>query len=305
MASLGFSPRLLSDCGALPDGDRIRFPYHNPELGQTYFRVYHLTRWQANGNYKLWEPGARAAGSMWVAKQPDPFARIVLVCEGETDALAAVHHGCPWGVVSLPGAQMMTPYLAGYLSGWAQQLIFAFDNDNAGRHGLEKWSRLLDTDLRIADLEQDTDLRYHLATGEIPPWNGNITGFPKPPDPEVPAQSLNFTFSPRTELRAPRDENHDPKPDLRATWDRLVPRRQRIRRDGRNRSVASAYCPLHDDKNHPSAWVGTHRWGCFACGIDAADVYELIAWTQGIEQPGVKLTGDSFRRAKEYARSIA
>lgn len=68
--------------------------------------------------------------------------------------------------------------------------------------------------------------------------------------------------------------------------------------------MREAFCPIHDDGSKPSAWVGEHRWGCWACGIENADVYELVAWTRGVVPVGQKLAGEAFKEAKKITEEL-
>lgn len=258
-------------------------------------------------NYRLWERGSHAKGALWFPLNEhctDP--RTVLLCEGETDALAAVQAKCPWTVAAVPGSSMSDSTLRAFARsrGW-DRVIVAFDNDEAGHKGARKVAQ---------DAGNVPVCRLTPPNGDLKEWlQGN-----QPRVHEADWDKIELALEDFAPLEAPRPLPSritlpdfrrpllsDERPDLLTVWKQIarpLPSRP-ARRDAQGRQLQEAFCPFHDDGREPGAWVGETRWGCWVCGIESADVYELIAWHHNLVAVGTKVTGSAFRRARELGRS--
>jgi hypothetical protein len=310
LTSKGLTWHALAAVTAVSRHHKILFPYTELDDHRYYNRVYDLRRWEAGLPYKLWVTGARAKGALWWPRGESHKRRTkLLVCEGETDTLAAIQHDCPWDVVCVPGTSMLdTTFPQRVGASTYDTVLLAFDSDEPGNRAALQAARLLaqeapSTEVLRVHLPHDAkDLRDALQSQEECSWDSLLKH----------ATSLHLYQERRTTapfsrpapwISAPGD--WQPKPDLQTVWNRLCPPTRPLRHDGHGRPIRQAWCPLHDDGREPAAWVGHHRWGCFACGIDSADVYELVAWVKGIVPPGVKLSGHAFREAQKAAQELA
>jgi len=291
-------------------GPKLWFTYELPD-GTLSHRLFDLTRdnQEHQFNYRIWQHGSKAKGSLWfpvsaVASETST----ILLCEGETDALAAVQSGCPWRVACSPGAAMTSKSLQGFAARFrVDRYVCAFDNDDAGNDGAQRvLSHVGDVPVcRLApppgqDLkewlkgdqprvpEADWD-KIELSLEDIVP-----RAVPRP----APSRIVLPSFS--------RPIAGTGKPSLHYVWSQIarpLPKAP-VRTDAQGRKIYEAFCPIHDDGRNPGAWLGEERWGCWVCGIDSADVYELVAWTRNVVQVGQKLRGQDFVRAKELANTI-
>ncbi len=291
-------------------GPRLWFDYERPDgqVARRYIEPYREIT--GTGNARYWETGAKAKGAAWFPSSDyERDYRTVLLCEGETDALAAVQSHCPYRVACVPGAAMHTDEILALLGEDTDEIVCAFDNDDAGNKG----AQLLKDNLSASDVELSrllpptgSDLK-DLLRGDQPrvseaDW-GALTGR----FGAIPVVAVIRPAPVRMSLPTFRRPIRNDKPDLMHVWTQIarpLPKRP-PRKDAKGRVIYEAYCPLHDDGKKPGAWVGEDRWGCWVCGVEAADVYELVAWTRGVTAPHAKLIGQDFARAKEIARTIA
>lgn len=291
-------------------GPRLWFDYerYDGTVARRYIEPYREIT--GTGNARYWETGAKAKGAVWFPASPHQSQpRTVLLCEGETDALAAVQSGCPYLVACVPGAAMHDTELPRFFDNICDEIVCAFDNDDAGNKGAQL--------IREHCAQSDLDLSRFL-----PPSGSDLKDVLKGDQPrvltadwhslsqqfgEIPVVSVVRPAPLSMTLPTFRRPIHNDKPDLLAVWQQVarpLPKRP-PRHDAKGRAIHEAYCPLHDDGKKPGAWVGEDRWGCWVCGIESADVYELVAWTRGVVAPHTKLRGQDFARAKEIARTIA
>lgn len=320
MKSKGLRSETLDAAGVIHDGDRLYFGYRLPgEHTDIQTRYIDLRAWERGDQDKWWSPGSTAKGAYWPAmhafhRVPElehTLPRRVLVCEGETDALAAVQHcidhpsDYPFSfIIAVPGAHTVGRELIDKLLEWGYEIVVAFDRDEAGDAGAQKiaWHVAERAPItRLVFPNSENDLREVVLSNDFYRYEREVLEQQPRIEPHKPIPSRHSSRSKigRNQL------DPDLKPDLQRVWDVLVPRSKRLRKDGQGRALRQAWCPIHDDGEKPGAWVGEDRWGCFVCGIESADVYELVAWVRGYAQPGDSLHGDTFTKAREEARSLA
>ena len=276
----------------------LNFQYEQLD-GGTATRYIDLVAWYQGTNDKWWIPGSKARGAWWIALER-PEAGPLLLCEGETDALAAVQNNAPFSVIAaIPGANTICEeFVTERILKYHGPVVLAFDNDDAGRTARDKLAWWVADRRPIWELclpEHLNDLR---AVLEAHPGYG----YDQRPVAQVPLVAP----APPLPRATPQKRTHESeeKPDLNRVWDLLSPRSRYARKDASGRRIRQAWCPLHDDGEKPGAWVGEYRWGCFVCGIESADVYELVGWVRGYAPPGQPLLGDSFREARDEARRL-
>lgn len=293
-------------------GPRLWFDFDHPDgaTARRYIEPYREIVKDAKG-HRFWEVGSKAKGSLWFpVNEHETERHVLLLCEGETDALAAVQSKCPYVVACVPGASMTSASINTFCDRYDYDgVICAFDNDDAGNKGAQLLRGYLDTD------------KYELQR-LLPPPGGDLKDWLKGDQPRVQEAdwdkiSLSLSDLPSyvtpsakpesIPLRSFRRPVRGDKPDLLAVWSRICPPlpKRPARHVSEGRELHEAFCPLHDDGRNPGAWVGEDRWGCWVCGIESADVYELVAWTRGIVPTHAKLHGQDFARARDMARVIA
>jgi len=292
-------------------GPRLWFEFEHPDgtVARRYIEPYREVLKDSKGA-RFWETGSKAKGSLWFPTNPhETHDYVLLLCEGETDALAAVQSRCPYSVACVPGAGMASESLNEFCRIYSyDEVLCAFDNDDAGNRGAELVRQHLDTgtyDLQRLLPPPGHDLKDWLRAGQPrvqeADWHRiarRITDLPTYTSPAAKPQSMRVTS-----FRRPV---YGEKPDLLTVWSRICrPLPHRPARVVGQRKIHDAFCPLHDDGKNPGAWVGEDRWGCWVCGIESADVYELVAWTRGVVPTHGTLRGQDFARAKEIARAIA
>lgn len=288
------------------EDNKLWFPYTQYD-GRTAMRYIDLEAFRRRQQDKWWALGSRAKGAIWWAQSFHPKLsslerKHVLICEGETDALAAVQSGAPYSWIwCIPGANTGSQELVNRLCETKHTYTLAFDNDDAGKAARQKFAWWAADRVGFNSIIFDdgvNDLRQQLQ--ENP-------GFKYPTEKLV--QTPIVTAAGKVPDGRPKKmtwaENREEKPDLQTVWSALSPRSKPLRKDGQGRAMRQAWCPLHDDGKKPAAWVGEDRWGCFVCDISSADVYELVGWVRGYAQPGQALTGDAFKQAQKEARLLS
>jgi len=288
-------------------GGKLWFAYQQPD-GEIAWRIFHANQAiVGETNYRLWQKGAHAKGALWFpvnehCTEPDT----VLVCEGETDALAAIQSHCPWAVVSVPGSSMSDTTLRTFAKQrrW-DRIVVAFDNDEAGHKGARDV---------VSNAKPHHCCRLTPPKGDLKEW---LQG-DQPRVSEADWDKISLALEDFAPVAVPRPQPSgirlpdfsrpmlgDEKPDLLQVWRsiaRPLPRRP-SRRDAKGRVLQEAFCPFHDDGSTPGAWVGETRWGCWVCGIESADVYELLGWHHNLVPLGQKLSGTAFTQAKDLGRA--
>lgn len=282
-------------------------------------RVFHVTGTDIAEvkTQKLWDKGSKAKGAVWypINKHRVGTDHTLLLCEGESDALSAIEAGCPFTVGCLPGAAMFHMKLRKiWFERQFDRVIVCFDNDEAGRRGASSIgnNEIVENTVPVTLLtppQEGWDLNLWLkgGTGAVSPcdWSRLEESLETVAPMEIPRPELHpapVTFALAGARGRIKLQNQ--KPDLRQAWKALCrPLPNRPGRNVKGARLQEAYCPLHEDGNTPAAWVGANRWGCWACDVQG-DVYELVAWTQGIVAPGVKLTGESFKEAKARTEEL-
>lgn len=145
----GIDPELAADLGVTWDRTAIHYPHGR-------------TRNLGDGP-KMTQPPGAPLDVWWPWGRPTNPTRSVLVCEGESDALAALSAGCPMPVVSIPGTGFPVKRLARELTG-VRLVYLAADADEAGDQLIEK---AREAGLRVLPIKLDPgqDLADALADG--------------------------------------------------------------------------------------------------------------------------------------------
>ncbi|NBU11824.1 MAG: toprim domain-containing protein, partial [Proteobacteria bacterium] len=250
-------------------GPRLWFNYERPDgtLAERYVEPYREIKGQ--GNARFWRTGAKAKGALWFPLSATETERhTLLLCEGETDALAAVQSHCPYKIAAVPGAAMHSDLINEFLNDYnIDRVVCAFDNDDAGNKG----AALLAEHVQDVPVERllppnGSDLKEWLQAGTPrvaeADWakiSALIGDLPAPVAPRP--QPLRVSIP--TFRRPIRND----KPDLAHVWSQICPKlpNRPARTDAQGREIREAYCPLHDDGRKPGAWLGEDRWGCWVC----------------------------------------
>lgn len=290
-------------------GPRLWFDYDHADgsTAQRYIDPYKEI--QKLGGARLWKTGAKAKGALWFPlSEIDTQRFTLLLCEGETDALAALQSDCPYKIAAVPGASMHSAEINDFITDYQiDRVVCAFDNDDAGNKG----AALLQTHVKELTVERllppiGSDLKEWLQAGTPRVAEADWEQIALLID-DLPAPVAPRPLPLRIQLPTFRRPIRSDKPDLLLVWRSICPKlpNRPARTDSTGRETREAFCPLHDDGTKPGAWVGEDRWGCWVCGIESADVYELVAWTRGVVPPQYKLQGQDFARARELTRAIA
>jgi len=131
-------PELATACGVREVEGELVFPYRTPN-GAGFTRLRSLN----GGSAKVKQPPERSLALWWPLRRPRG-AEAVLVCEGESDALAALEplsesRFASLELVALPGTGFPAKRLAEQLVAVGTRDAFlALDADEAGRRYAEK-----------------------------------------------------------------------------------------------------------------------------------------------------------------------
>lgn len=115
-AQRGIDPKIAARHGVQQEGEWLVYPTGKRR---------HVT----TGEHR--QPGGKPLEPWLPLGKPEP-GQEVMVCEGETDTLAALSAGVPMHVVGVPGASFPAERLAELVSG-CNEVYLAFDPDEAGR----------------------------------------------------------------------------------------------------------------------------------------------------------------------------
>jgi len=160
------APELAATVGVHEREGQLHFPYVAPD-GSTYYRERSLN----GGPAKVKQPPGRPLTVWWPLGRP-PGAEAVLVCEGESDALAALEplsesRFAATAVVAIPGTGFPAGRLAEQLGGvGAREAYLALNADEAGRgYAGKAIAALCEAGMRpiVVELEDGADLAETLA----------------------------------------------------------------------------------------------------------------------------------------------
>lgn len=163
-------PELAAAYGVREVGGELAFPYVSPD-GSSFDRLRSLN---GNRGTKVKQPTGQPLTLWWASSRPKA-AEAVLVCEGESDALAALEplsesSYCSLEVVATPGTGFPPKRLAEQLAEvGVREAFLAFDGDEAGRSYCDKaGAALRKADIRsiVVALEDGTDLADNLARAD-------------------------------------------------------------------------------------------------------------------------------------------
>lgn len=288
-----------------PQWGGLTFKYTHPTYGAQH-RLYLLAEYDNDptSNYKVWRKGAHARGSVLVVRQKH-LNNSYHVCEGETDAIAmSQHDDSATNIVAIPGANTIDRDTVRAFPDTACIYIW-LDQDDAGNRGARKLCNLLDKPGQIVyrvswDVGKDVRDFYKVTDAEL----SYERMFPEAEHHQYGNLSMS-RYSHTHYSYKDHARNLPGKPDLRAVWMKVCkkPPHPKERSDGQGRSVLDAFCPIHENLNTPSAWLGENRWGCWACDVEG-DVYDLVAWVKGYTPVGTKTTGRVFTLVRQEARKL-
>lgn len=157
-------PALAATVGVHERAGQLRFPNVAPDGS-----IYHRER-SLNGGPKVTQPKGQPLDLWWPLGRRDTEAAII--CEGESDALAALEplsksRFAALEVASVPGTGYMVERLVEQLAeAGTREVFLAFDGDTAGRaYTAKAEAALRDAGIRsiVVDLEDGTDLADNLV----------------------------------------------------------------------------------------------------------------------------------------------
>lgn len=239
------------------DGEKIVIPVFNAD-GMWLFNKYRRDPAVDAGPKYTYDKGATSA--LYGAEKIPLFDRVI-ICEGEFDALILEAYGLT-GVCSTGGAGTFKAEWFDLMAG--KELFMCFDNDDAGRKGMERIARMR-PEIKMIPLPRDV--------GE----HGDITDF------FVKLKKTRKDFEVLMRVSQPLELPPEPKPEPRrpgnngAKGERLeqaktVPLSVLLKFNG----AGFAKCPFHGDKTPSFHWIKkTNRWHCFGCG-EHGDGIDLV-----------------------------
>lgn len=267
------------------NGTRITIPVSDRAGQLAFFKLGKAPDDTGTGPKMLCFPaGVRAELYGWDTLSRGPG--FVILCEGEYDRLVLESRGFP-AVTGTGGAGVFRPE-------WAEALraiptvYVCFDNDEAGREGAERVSRLL-PDAKIVTLPDEvgpsgdvTD--FFVRLGHAPADFHPLLDAAEPLPPEAPP------LRPEPLTLAPRSEVRQLKQAVRI--EAVIGQHLELRPSGR---AFMGRCPFHQDQE-PSLAVfpETQRFYCFGCARHG-DVITFLREAEGL----------SFGEALEALRRLA
>jgi CHC2 zinc finger/Toprim-like len=252
------------------NGQRITIPIPNREVKFSFFKLAKDPEDRSDGPKMLSTRGAHAELYGWESVLAKPEQ--IIFCEGEFDRLVLEGQGLA-AVTSTGGAMTFRPKWAEALKE-IQQVFICFDNDAAGRLGVERVARFI-PQARVVQLPDAvggggdvTDFFVRLGKGReefltlleaAQPLPGKETALPSGP------------ATPR--IVSNPDEEAGRLKSLLAIED-LVAQSVALRRSGKN---FVGRCPFHDD-HRPSLVVypATQSFYCFACRVSGDAISFLM-----------------------------
>lgn len=243
------------------DGERIVIPVFNAD-GMWLFNKYRRDPATDSGPKYTYDKGATS--SLYGSEKISLFDRVI-ICEGEFDSLILEAQGLT-GVCSTGGAGTFRAEWFDLMVG--KELYICFDNDDAGRKGIERVTRMR-PDIKMVTLPRDV--------GD----HGDITDFfVKLGKTRKDFEILMKVAQP---LELPPEQKPKPTPRRKVDGDRLeraksIPLDQLLKFDSRG----FAKCPMHNEKTASLHWIKqTNRWHCFGCG-EHGDGIDLVMRTQNL-----------------------
>ncbi len=223
--------------------------------GNFIFNKYRRAPWETEGPKYMYDKGSKSAlyGINKLAS-----ATVVIICEGEFDALALETKGFT-GVSSTGGAGTFLPHWCAWLVG--KEVYVCFDNDEAGEKGREVVQRIL------PDAKQ---LR-------LPSGYKDVTEFFVDGNDAFDLLAIMHESQPMIVKPLPEKAPHVSRPMPEGqTSDRLIKAKRVPITSILKFRGEFAQCPLHKDKTPSLHLYGNNRWKCFSCGR-GGDVIDLVA----------------------------
>jgi CHC2 zinc finger/Toprim-like len=260
------------------NGQRVTIPISDREGKFTFFKLAKDPDDHSGSPKMLSTRGARAELYGWerVLSKPDQ----IIICEGEFDRLVLEGQGFA-AVTSTGGAMTFRPEWAEALKD-IPNIFVGFDNDAAGRLGIERVARLL-PQARVVRLPGEvgeggdvTDFFVRLGKSREEFQKLLEAAAPSPPKEIVSPPNLEGNLLPTTP-----DEEVALLKSLVAIED-LIAQSVTLRQRGKN---FAGHCPFHDDQ-HPSfvVYPATRSFYCFACRA-SGDVISFLMKAEQLTFP--------------------
>lgn len=173
----GWSPKTIAACEIGWDGSRYTIPVYDINNELSNLKQYH---WDLDPKIT----NVKGRGKMAIFNAPylaDPGNRRVIICEGETDVITAIHYGFPQVVSSTGGSTGWDSDWNGLFQG--REVFIIYDTDKAGRKGAKKVAMQL---MHVADRVYDIDLP--LDPEDYP--TGDLSDFLRTESPQALADLL-------------------------------------------------------------------------------------------------------------------
>ncbi len=242
------------------DGERIVIPVFNAS-GMWLFNKYRRDPASDSGPKYTYDKGSTS--SLYGAEKIAGTTQVI-ICEGELDALVLEAQGFT-GVCSTGGASTFKEEWFELMVG--KEIFMCFDNDDAGRKGMERIARMR-PEIRSIPLPNDI--------GE----SGDITDF------FVKLKCSKKDFETLIKVSQPLEVEPEPKPKARRRGNDGV-------KSDRLESAKAvpldmlltfkedfARCPFHNEKTPSFHWIRkTNKWHCFGCG-EHGDGIDLVMRTK-------------------------
>jgi DNA primase len=260
------------------NGQRITIPIPDREGRISFFKLAKDPEDQSDSPKMVSTRGAHAELYGWerVTSTPDQ----IIICEGEFDRLVLEGHGFA-AVTSTGGAMTFRPEWAEALKE-IPQVFICFDNDPAGKLGVERVARLLPRAhvIRLPDEVGEggdvTDFLVRLGRGR-----GEFSKLLKAAEP-LPAKARVLPSGPQTLQIVTTPDEQVAHLKSQVAIEDLVGQYVELRRSGRN---FIGLCPFHDD-HRPSLVVypATRSFCCFACRT-AGDALSFLMKAERLSFP--------------------
>jgi CHC2-type zinc finger protein/Toprim domain-containing protein len=245
------------------DGERIVIPIFNAD-GIWLFNKYRRDPAVSEGPKYTYDAGSH---SSLYGIDKLPGAAQVIICEGEFDALILEANGFV-GVTSTGGAGTFKQEWLDLMTG--KELFMCFDNDEAGRKGmvkLTKMNSLIKCIPLVRDLGEHGDITDFFTHG------GTKKDF------EIlmkVARPLELPPEPQPTRR--KGNNGVPSHKLEQAKEVDLDKLLKFNRGG------FAACPFHNEKTASLHWIKkSNKWYCFGCG-EKGDGIDLAMKLQGFSK---------------------
>ncbi len=257
----GLTEEILTEARVEIQDNRIVIPIINPE-GHVLFNKYRRAPHIEDGPKYTYETGAKSTlfGLNLIGD-----AEEVVLCEGELDALLLNGLGIA-AVCSTGGAGTFKEEWFESLTG--RKLFICFDNDEAGKKGMERIALMYPTILKIPfppELPEHADITDFIIEFGVEEFKKKMKYAFVIDIEEIKRPSINV----RVKHRKAGDKSLESA--------KQVPLTDFIK----TTSKGFARCPFHNEKTASFRVFPDNRYHCFGCGADG-DVVDYIMKTQNL-----------------------